>query len=292
MAKTFRILKITPTSNLEAGSITIEGDWTKAFTGAFFLDENTNTQHPFYKDPPVSTRRIDPTSFKVVGNERFSGKYTVRTPKSAADIERDRFLDEHGNTVIRVNELIKPLGDTEDETILTYGSIVNVTTFIIEIPGSPDELLFIYPKSLSKVLYLDLPGHGYENWGEIYTQNLVDFMFNHATFEQPRSARPGQLWFDRNTEQLKIWAGNQWMICTAEPPKPISYLHVQTDDDTEWVVQHNLEIPSPHIATVQVYVDRGYGPETAAPSKVTFSNRNLLQVTFSEPIKGWVKVTL
>ncbi|MBY0376512.1 hypothetical protein K2P96_00880, partial [Patescibacteria group bacterium] len=139
MAKTFKVLQIIPTTSTSSGKIVIEGDYTAAFTGSFYLDEATNTHYPFYEDQPEGTRQIDATSFKLVDNPRFAGRYSIRTPRANALGELDRFLDEDGNTVLQVNELIKPLGETEDTTPLSYGTITNIATFIIE---TPDDTIY------------------------------------------------------------------------------------------------------------------------------------------------------
>lgn len=286
--KTFNVIEIIPTTSTTAGKIVIEGDFTDVFTGNFYLNEDTNTHYPFFEDAPANTVKVEATQFKLTNNTKFSGRYSVRTPRDGTPEERDRYL-ENGNTVIQVNELIRPLGDSEDDTPLTEGTISNISTFIIE---TPDQTIKIYPKTLSKVLYLDLPGHGYENWGELYTQNFVDMMFNHATTVEPRDARTGQLWFDLSKQQLKIWAGDQWVITTPAPPKPMSYLHSQDTPADTWVANHQLNIAFPHIANIQVYVDRGYGLEPVAPNKITFNNSNELMVQFSEPLKGYIKINI
>lgn len=286
MAHTFKVLLITPSTDDEPGTITIEGDWVNAFTGQFFLNEETNTPYPIYEEQPANTVKVPATTFQLIDNNSFFGRYSVRSPKNDNLGELDRFLDSDGNTVIRVNEFIKPLRASENDANLFVGKIIHISTYIIQ---TADFTQYIYPKTVSKVLHLDLPGRGYENWGEIYTQNLVNMMYNSASLEEPDRKNTGQFWFDLNTNQLKVWANGNWII-TTPPSAATSFLFEQTTASTTWVITHDLKIPYPHIAGFQSFIDRGFGPEMISPQKATFNNQNELTLTFSKPIKGWVKV--
>lgn len=54
-----------------------------------------------------------------------------------------------------------------------------------------------------------LLGKGFNNYGEIVAEDWVHMLENFADNQEPRKPLQGQLWFDSNTNSLKVNIGNQ-----------------------------------------------------------------------------------
>ena len=57
---------------------------------------------------------------------------------------------------------------------------------------------------------LTLIGKSYSGWGENLNENLVKILENSASTSAPSTPLRGQLWFDTNTGQLKVYNGTQF----------------------------------------------------------------------------------
>ena len=57
---------------------------------------------------------------------------------------------------------------------------------------------------------LTLIGKSYSGWGENLNENLVKLLENSASTSAPTTPLRGQLWFDTNTGQLKVYNGSQF----------------------------------------------------------------------------------
>ena len=78
------------------------------------------------------------------------------------------------------------------------------------------------------VTNLTLIGKSYSGWGENLNENLVRLLENAASTSSPTTPLRGQLWFDVNTGQLKVYNGSQFEPAGgAQPattePVPASY---------------------------------------------------------------------
>lgn len=285
------VVNITTSTLDQPATITVQDDYVAAFTGQFFLNEDTLLHSPTYEDQPNDTKRIRATTFSLI-NEKFGGKYSVRTAQSSDDSERSSYLDINGNTVIKVNEFLKPLGESENTAILSEGTISDCSTYIVETAGFKQ---FVYPDSISKGLFLDLPGRNTANWGEIYNQGLVSIAFNSAASTAPRNAQIGQTWFNTISNKLLIYSGTEWLeISQAIGGSGVaglaSSLYSQTTVAATWNITHNLHITYPHIVGVQIWADRGFGPEQITANSISFNTQDTLIIKFSDPLKGWVKI--
>jgi hypothetical protein len=62
---------------------------------------------------------------------------------------------------------------------------------------------------------LTLIGKNVPNYGQLIAQNLVNLMQNFASTNQPNGVLSGQLWFDTNTNLLKLYNGTGYKILAA-----------------------------------------------------------------------------
>jgi|7_EtaG_2_1085326.scaffolds.fasta_scaffold00735_4 hypothetical protein len=78
----------------------------------------------------------------------------------------------------------------------------------------------------TSVTNLTLIGKSYSGWGENLNENLVRLLENAASTSSPTTPLRGQLWFDVNTGQLKVYNGSQFepaggaQPATTEPTAP------------------------------------------------------------------------
>jgi hypothetical protein len=61
---------------------------------------------------------------------------------------------------------------------------------------------------------LALPGRNASNYGLSLNQNLVDLLQNFASLNAPAHAVLGQLWYDTNGNDLKVYNGSNWSSVT------------------------------------------------------------------------------
>ena len=54
---------------------------------------------------------------------------------------------------------------------------------------------------------LTLIGKGYSNFGELLNENLIKLLENSTNTTAPTAPLKGELWFDANTNQLKVYDG-------------------------------------------------------------------------------------
>ena len=57
---------------------------------------------------------------------------------------------------------------------------------------------------------LTLFGQNYSGFGELLNENLVKLLENSSSTSSPTSPLKGELWFDNNTGQLKVYNGSQF----------------------------------------------------------------------------------
>ena len=68
----------------------------------------------------------------------------------------------------------------------------------------------IQDSTLDTSTSLSLFGANYSGWGEILNENLVKLLENNASTASPTAPLKGELWFDNNTGQLKVYNGTQF----------------------------------------------------------------------------------
>jgi hypothetical protein len=66
---------------------------------------------------------------------------------------------------------------------------------------------------------LTLIGKSYSNWGENLNENLVKLLENSSSTASPTTPLRGQLWFDTNVGQLKVYNGTEFEPAGGAQPK-------------------------------------------------------------------------
>jgi len=272
-----KILKVNPTSNTP-GSIEVSGDFSQVFQGKFYRN-SAGTDFPSYTTPaPEDSTLVKATTFEIVENSTYSGRYTVFT--ATTDLASSTF--EEGSTTILVNEAIQ----TVDGASLTDGYITNISTYLLDLGN----MQVIVPPTVDIVDYpIEFMGRDSAGWGEAFTQNFVDVARNFANPIAPVNAFVGMEWYNNTDKQVRVWDGSAWSLLN-QASYGTTYRHVQAEVNATWTVSHSLGLAAPYIAFVEFFVDRGNGPKLIIPSDVTFDSANQLTVTFSNPEKGWVLV--
>ena len=89
---------------------------------------------------------------------------------------------------------------------------------------------------------LTLIGKGYAGFGEALNENLVKLLENSASTSTPSAPIKGELWFDANTNQLKVYDGSSWKLsggaktsATAPTSPAAGDLWMDTDDDQVYI---------------------------------------------------------
>lgn len=279
-----KILQVNPTTTVP-GSIEVLGDFTPVFHGKFYRNSAGLTQPGYTTPAPAGYTQLVATSFDIIENTKYAGRYTVYSQVDNTDLASSQFAS--GKTTIRVVDVIAPLGSGEASTLASDGYITNISTYLIE-TGSAD---IVIPQGVMLENYpIDLPGRNISGWGESYVQNFVDLV-SHWAHDTTPPANPfiGQTHYNKTDKQYRSWDGTAWDLVN-KASFGTTYKHTQSTNATTWTVDHNLGLASPFIAFVQIFVDRGAGPKQILPSDMTFVSANQLTVTFTNAEKGWVLV--
>jgi len=75
---------------------------------------------------------------------------------------------------------------------------------------------------------LTLIGKDYAGYGQFLNENFVFLLENFASIGSPSNPIPGQLWFDKHNNILKVYTGNSWKISTGATTSPYSSPPVDT----------------------------------------------------------------
>lgn len=286
------IVNIVP-SGINPGIIVLDstadnasGDWTQVFQGKFYRDPLGATQ-PFYSSPtpPPGYSLIKATTFTVIDNASYAGRYTVFTQPSMMGLPSSEFGA--GQTTVRVNENIgAPLSPAD----ATSGYVTNVSTFYITVP--PSAPIIIPPEVLIESFSVDLPGRNFSGWGEIFLQNLAKQTQNFAGSTAPTAPFTGQPWYNTTNSEFRIWNGASWELLNGSVfAGANSYKHIQGVSNSTWTVTHGLGVAAPFIVNHSFYVDIGAGViKPILPDDVTYVNGNQFTVTFSTPYAGYALV--
>jgi hypothetical protein len=287
------IKNITISSTLSVPSIIeIEQDYTSIFHGKEWID-GTGSRSPYYtydfdtgtavQTPPTGTVILVASTFEIIDNLKYSGKYTVYTKPSSSSLESSEFIS--GRTFIRVNEAL-PAGSGAE---LTSGVITHISTYLITVTGEQNLLVLEQGSNTSRPI--ELLGRFNNGWGEVVFQNQVLQAQSFAGTNAPVNPFQGQLWYDTTLDLLKIKRANGWEIVNSAffggPP----YRHTENAAGTTWVIQHNMNLPLPFIASATFFVDIGSGVyKPILPADVTFTDANTITATFSQAYSGYAVV--
>jgi hypothetical protein len=289
MARTFTIAQITESGGVGSpGRIRLassEGDLTGTFQGRFYRDSNGVTAPAYTTPVPVGYTLIQATTFEIVQNASYAGKYTVYTRASAADPNTSSSFS--SSTEILVNELIIAPTSAGDATT---GLITNVSTYLIRITGEAD--LVVPPTVQISTRPIDVIGKNGSPWGESYTQNFIDLAQNFASTSAPSNPFLGQTWYDSASNTLSLRTPTGWTtIASGIPGSNTPYRHhqeVAPPPGEPWTIVHNLNLPAPYIAMIQIFVDVGSGVhKVMIPSDITFVDSNTITVSFTNPQTGY-----
>ena len=276
-----KILQINP----NAGTIDVDGDVSSVFQGKFYRNPTTEDVLPFYTTPaPGGYDLIKATTFDIIGNTKYAGRYTVYTPTGASDAASSVFSN--SKTTIKVNEGIPSLSGGEAATLLTDGYITNMGTYLLDTGGTA----IIVPPTVDITKFpVELMGRDSSGWGETFTQNFVNVARNFSGSSAPTNPFLGMSWYSTDDQQVRIWNGAGWDLLNRQS-YGLTYRHTQSTASATWTVNHYLGFPAPYIGFCQFFVDRGNGPKIIIPMDVTFVNGNQLTVSFSNPEVGYVLV--
>jgi len=278
-----KVLKINPTT-AAVGSIEIANDFTTMFQGRFFRNDTGQTQPGYTASPSTGYVAIAATTFDIVENTKYAGRYTVYTPLSAADNPSSSFAS--GRTTIRVNEVVPPLIAGDAASLAFDGYVTNISTYII----TAGSTTIVVPPGVSITDWpVELLGRNISGWGETFDQNYVNLARTFASSTPPSNPFVGMQYYDTDDQQIRVWNGASFGLVN-QASYGVTFRHTQSTAATTWTVNHTLGLQAPFIAFVQFFVDRGAGPKLIIPSDVNFVSANQLTVTFSNAEIGYVLV--
>lgn len=287
------IKKITVSSTLSVPStIEVEQDYTSIFHGKEWID-GTGFRSPYYaydfdtgtavQTPPVGTVVLVASTFEITDNVKYAGKYTVYTKPSSSSLESSEFTS--GRTFIRVNEAL-PAGTGAE---LTSGVITHISTYLLTITGEASLVVLEQGSNTSRPL--ELLGRFNNGWGEVIFQNQVLQAQSFAGGTAPVNPFQGQLWYDTSLDLLKINSTNGWEIVNSAFFGGAPFRYTKNTASTTWVIQHNMNLPAPFIASTTFFVDIGSGVyKPILPADITFSDANTITATFSQAYAGYAVV--
>ena len=262
------------------------GDWTGVFQGKFYRDALGTTQ-PFYSSPtpPAGYSLIEATTFTVINNASYAGRYTVYTQSSAVDPLPSSFSG--AQTTIRVAE---PVGAPGAPIDATSGEITNISTYYIVV--SQEAPIIVPPTTNIATRPLELVGRNFSGWGEVLQQNTVLATQNFAGSVAPTAPLTGQSWYNTSNGEFRIWSGSSWNLLNGGVfSSATSYRHTQAVSATTWTINHNLAVTSPFIVNHSFFVDTGVGGvKPILPSDVTYVSANQMTATFTTAYAGYVLV--
>lgn len=288
MARSYSISEIIQSGGLGVpGRIKLSpvaGDVTASFQGKFFRNETGDVQ-PWYSTQGPDYTLIKATTFDVVSNASYSGRYSVYSMADINDAYYPSTFD--GSTTITVNEIIGPPALEGDSFT---GTIKNISTYFIQVQG---ETPLVVPPGVSVLNRpLDILGRNVSPWAETFNQNFIALTQNFAAAEAPSEPFLGQSWYNSGTKQLNIWNGTAWAsFGVANVGMNETFRFTQSTASDTWVITHNLNLQAPYVCLMQAFVDRGVdGFKAILPSDTVYSSANSLTVTFSNPETGIILI--
>lgn len=280
-----KILNVKASVDESPSFIEVANDYTQVFQGKFYRNPLTGEVLPFYTSPaPVGYTAIKATSFDIVDNTKYAGRYTVYTPAGVSDEASSVFAS--GNTRIYVNEIVSGLAGGEATSLLSDGSITNISTYLLYTGTGT----IVIPPAVNITTYpIEFMGRDSTGWGEAFTQNFLNLARNFANPTAPSNPFVGQTWFDTDDNQMRVWNGSVWDLVN-KASFGVTFRFTQGSPATVWTINHGLGLQAPYIAFCQLFVDRGDGPQIIIPSNVEFLTANQMRVTFSNPEIGYALV--
>ena len=303
MARRIPILSVTQSGG-RLGSFVVgpthgdnpSGDWTPIFKGKFYRDADGNVRSFFGPDgnprevPGGSYQLVEATTFRVVANPSYNGRYTVYTQRGiTSDSINPSSVFQDGVTTVKVNEnILAPKDPSHSENT---GYITSVSTYQLLVEG--ESPLAISPGSIVEGRPIEVVGHNFAGWGEVIQQNMVRLAQNHAGETPPSSPFLGQTWYDTSSSPavMKVWDGEAWGIANSVffAPKT-SFKHQQAEATKTWVITHGLEVEPPFVVHASFFVVTDGGVKPIIPQDVSYVSGNQLTVTFSTSYTGFALI--
>lgn len=212
------------------------------------------------------------TSFEVFDTIGLNGKFAVFA--SAYDAFNDQ-------TTVMISGTT--LAGSPGIGYITNSSVYKLTT------PEEDEIIIVDAKEFDTTTSLEFVGRSSAGWGETIQQNILNLLCNFSSPTPPNNPVNGQLWFDENSDTLKIWVGT-WQILNQSPSNASqigSYTFVQSVPNDTWNIVHNLNSTN---LVYNVYVDIAGTLTPIMPSSATFINDDTLRITFSSPRTGKIAI--
>lgn len=284
------ISNIQPSINPTAPSlIEVPGNRLNIFHGEEWIN-SSGGRYPFWTfdrspytatpSPPYGVGKLIATTFEIVENETYQGRYTVYTKANISDLESSE-LTLAGNTQIRVNEVMPGASGTA----LTTGFITNISTYLLDITG--ESSLVVLEQQNVQSRPIELMGRQASGWGEVVFQNMLRQAQSFADATPPVNPFLGQLWFNTSTGNLMISGSSGWEVTNTAFFGGAPFRYTQAVPSTTWTLNHNFNLAAPFICTFDFYVDVGAGNfKPILPSNVQFVDANTLVATFTNAYSG------
>lgn len=274
------------------------GNWTSVFQGKFYRDAAGTTQTFYNADgtlrtPPAGYQLIEATTFTVIDNPSYNGRYTVYTQEgTTADAANPSSTFGGGLTTVRVNEAI---GAPQSPSHLTNtGQVTNISTYYLLV--SNESAIVVPPGVIIENRPIELVGRNFSGWGEVVQQNLIEAVQHYAGATAPASPYRGQIWYDTTSSPflVKVYDGSAWSVINSSFFAPAnSFRHTQSTAAATWTINHNLGASTPFIVHATFFVDTGGGViKPILPQDVTYVSANQMTVTFSTSFSGYALVRL
>lgn len=293
-----KILNITPSSTVGVpSSIQVSLDFTSLFHGKEWIDAS-DARFPFYTydydagtatpPPPDGTVRLVATTFDIVENAKYAGRYTVYTKLNAGDVDGSSYDIGTNITTIHVSETLPSGAGTE----LTDGYVTHISTYMLSISGESD--LVVLENSVHSDRTVEIVGRFSTGWGEVMQQNMLKIAQCSASPSPPDNPYQGQLWYDTINSVLKIkpspMAINDWTEVSSGGSSSTSFKHTQSTSASTWTITHNLGLPAPYIVTCDLFALTNGSYKPILPADITYVDADTLSVSFSNPESGYALV--
>lgn len=287
------IIAITPSTTPGVPSyIEVGLNFTSLFHGKEWID-GAGARFPFYAydydtltaapEPPAGTSLLVATTFDIVENTKYAGRYTVYTTPLGG-LASSEYLSGPGRTRIRVNEAM-PAGVGAE---LTDGFITHISTYLLDITG--ESSLLVLEKANLTDRPIELVGKHTSGWGEVMEQNLLRLTQCFAGPSSPTNPYLGQLWYDTLGAALMIRTTGGWEVVNSGTVGGAPYRHTQSVASTTWVIPHGLVLPSPFHACADFFINTVGGVKAVLPFDITYNNANQLTATFTSAETGYAVV--
>lgn len=282
------------------------GDLRKSFHGKEWVNGLLPQNAPLYRQPfytysdanppPLGTGLLVATTFEIVENTKYNGRYTTFTQTALSDSKASVFVN--GKTEINVLEAIM---DLPGDPALSEGYVTNISTYVLGVAGEPGNVLLERENNDGRVI--ELHGRLTSGWGEVNLQNFINLGQSFAGDIPPLGPFMGTIWYDTSTDALgftntvkvKVTSGpgnspSDWRYVNG-PVFGIPYRHTQPIPASTWTITHNKNVPAPFVIEASFFVDIGAGiHKPIIPQDVTYVSANQMTVTFTNNETGIVLI--